>query len=171
MCVRDSVTCLVSLLSRAKHQRVLAYLLQHRTPAPRCSLLSVAKSGSVAVMTSQVNGSSDVFEWSSLVRGHHEYHSVWTPRIGEILLLKRQRDNLHDPFAVGVMKGSTLVGHVPLSNSRCISLFLSKVGCSGFCEVTGNPVNRGAGFGLEVPCIYRFYGPTQYIKRLQDLVK
>ena len=81
--------------------------------------------------------------------------SVWTPRIGEILLLRRQRDNLHDPFAVGVMKESTLVGHVPLSNRKCI---LSKVACSGFCEVTGNRVNRGAGFGLEVPCIY---GPTQ----------
>ena len=105
------------------------------------------------------------------MRGHHEYHSVWTPRTGEILLLRRQRDNLHDPFAVGVMKESTLVGHVPLSNSKCISFFLSKVGCSGFCEVTGNRVNHGAGFGLEVPCIYRFYGPTLYIKRLQDLVK
>ena len=64
------------------------------------------------------------------MHGHHEYRRVWTPRIGEILLLRRQRDNVHDPFAVGVMKESTIVGHVPVSNSKCISFFLNKFGCS-----------------------------------------
>ena len=27
--------------------------------------------------------------------------------------------------------------------------------------MTGNKVNRGAGYGLEVPCTYRLYGLVQ----------
>ena len=92
------------------------------------------------------------------MRGYHEYNRVWTPRVGEILLLRGQQDNPHDHFAVSVKKDSTIVGHVPLSHSKIISCFLRKVGCSGFCEITGQAINRGTGFGLEVPCIYRFYG-------------
>ena len=30
-----------------------------------------------------------------------------------------------------------------------------------FAEVTGGKVNRG-GYGLEVPCVYRLYGPKVY---------
>ena len=58
----------------------------------------------------------------------HEYNRVWTPRIGEILLLSEQQDNPHDCFAVAVMKDSTIVGRVPLSHSKIISFFLWKVG-------------------------------------------
>ena len=28
--------------------------------------------------------------------------------------------------------------------------------------VTGGKVNRGAGYGLEIPCVYQFYGPKPY---------
>ena len=28
-----------------------------------------------------------------------------------------------------------------------------------FARVTGGKVNRGAGYGLEIPCVYQFYGP------------
>ena len=28
-----------------------------------------------------------------------------------------------------------------------------------FDRVTGGKVNRGAGYGLEIPCVYQFYGP------------
>ena len=37
-------------------------------------------------------------------------------------------------------------------------------------EVTGAKVNRGAGYGLEIPCIYRLYGPSIYINRMKELV-
>ena len=39
-----------------------------------------------------------------------------------------------------------------------------------FVEVTGEKVNRGAGYGLEIPCIYRLYGPTIYICRMKELI-
>ena len=28
--------------------------------------------------------------------------------------------------------------------------------------------NRGAGYGLEVPCVYRLYGPKVYVKRMTE---
>ena len=31
-----------------------------------------------------------------------------------------------------------------------------------FARVTGGKVNRGAGYGLEIPCVYQFYGPKPY---------
>lgn len=30
---------------------------------------------------------------------------------------------------------------------------------STFAKVVGDRVNRGAGYGLEIPCKYSFYGP------------
>ena len=32
-----------------------------------------------------------------------------------------------------------------------------------FSRVTEGKVNRGAGYGLEMPCVYQFYGPKPYI--------
>ena len=34
----------------------------------------------------------------------------------------------------------------------------------------GERVNRGAGYGLEVPCVYRLYGPRVYID-MKELVE
>ena len=36
-----------------------------------------------------------------------------------------------------------------------------------FAEVRGGRVNRG---GLEVPCVYRLYGPKVYIEKMRELV-
>ena len=49
----------------------------------------------------------------SAVRGHHVYRSIWAPVIDEVFVCKRERHNIHDPFAVAVCKGSAVVGHVP----------------------------------------------------------
>ena len=32
-------------------------------------------------------------------------------------------------------------------------------------------MNRGAGYGLEIPCLYRLYGPRVYIKKMKELVE
>ena len=37
--------------------------------------------------------------------------------MGEVLVCHREGHNFHDPFAVAVHKGTTVVGHVP----HCIS--------------------------------------------------
>ena len=50
------------------------------------------------------------------------------------------------------------------------SAFLKRASNKGLVEVTGNRVNRGAGYGLEIPCKYHFYGSTLYIERLKTIV-
>lgn len=55
------------------------------------------------------------------------------------------------------MKEIEVVGHVPYNISSGLSMFLRQDCNKGFAEVTGNCVNRGAGYGMEVPCIYRLY--------------
>ena len=37
-------------------------------------------------------------------------------------------------------------------------------------KVFGDEVNRGAGYGLEIPCIYHLYGPKPYIDKMKELV-
>ena len=36
-------------------------------------------------------------------------------------------------------------------------------------RVTGGKVNRGAGYGLEIPCVYQFNGPKPYIDKLREV--
>ena len=57
--------------------------------------------------------------------------------MGEELGCTRQSDNIRDPYAVAVMKASTIVGHVPRRISAAASLFLQKDGSSISCKVTG----------------------------------
>ena len=39
-----------------------------------------------------------------------------------------------------------------------------------FAEVTGTEVNRGDGYGQEVPCVYRLYGPKGYIEKRNEFI-
>ena len=42
---------------------------------------------------------------------------VWTPHAGETLLLRAEHGNTVDRFAVAVVKGSNIVGHVVMDYS------------------------------------------------------
>ena len=46
------------------------------------------------------------------------------PREGEVLLLKREPENVEDKFAVAMIKSGTVVRHVPKSLEPVISQFL-----------------------------------------------
>ena len=61
-----------------------------------------------------------------------------------------------------------IVGHVPrnLSPSLRLFQFLRRDVNKAFAEVTGQKVNRGAGYGLEIPCTYRLYDPPAYVNRM-----
>ena len=39
-----------------------------------------------------------------------------------------------------------------------------------FAEVTGKEVNRAAGYGLEVPCVFNLYGPKTYIEKMKAFI-
>ena len=63
-----------------------------------------------------------------------------------------------------------IVGHVPYNIVPRLSQFLRREVNKGFAEVTGKKENRGAGYGLEIPCVYRLYGPKVYIE-MKELLK
>ena len=115
---------------------------------------------------------SDCYEFGSFSRGYHTYKDVWILRIGEVLLLKRELENKVDKNAVAVTIGSGEVGgHVPYNLALPLSQFLQREFNKGTCEVTGDKLNRGAGYGIEMPCVYRLYGPQPFIACLKTRVK
>ena len=115
-------------------------------------------------------GHIDSFELSSYIRGHHVYKDVWTPYIGEELVVKREIGNRHDEFAVAVEKDEEIVGHLPHRMCRIVSYFLNYSGNIASCTITGQRINRGVGLGVEVPCTYKFIGQKLYIDRLKELL-
>ena len=110
---------------------------------------------------------SERYEMESVVRGHHIYKVVWTPVIGEELLLQPEDDNEHDRYAVSLLRcsDSCVVRHVPRSVSRVFWFFLRRGGRIS-CRITGR---RKLGLGLEVPCVYIFLASARLIKKLPEL--
>ena len=62
--------------------------------------------------------------FQSFVHGHHEYYRSWMPVNGELLPVKREISNHHNPFAVMVWKDG-VVGHAPMSLSKFTCCFLT----------------------------------------------
>ena len=87
-----------------------------------------------------------------------------------MLLLKREPENTEDKFAVAVIKSGTVVGHVPKTLVPVISQFLKQDCNKEVVNITGTRINRGGGFGLEPPCIFRLYGPEAYLRHLKEIV-
>lgn len=106
-------------------------------------------------MASLPPSSFESFEFNSFIRGYHAYGDIWELYIGETLLLKREPTNEKDRSDVAVTKEIEVVGHVPFNISSTLSMFLRQECTKGFAEVPGKCVNRGVGYGLEVPCIYK----------------
>lgn len=77
-----------------------------------------------------------MFSVESMVRGYHEYQSVWDAPIGETLLCEREVGNIHDTFAVAIKKDGEVVGHCPRRISAVCSIFIRRGG-KITCQVTG----------------------------------
>ena len=110
------------------------------------------------------------FRIESTVRGHHVYKAAWSPYIGEELPVQREVNNIHDDFAVAVLKNGNTVGHVPREISRVCWYFLHKSGSEMTCIVNGHrrrsEVDRK---GFVVPCVYIFRGKQKHLDRLINL--
>ena len=106
----------------------------------------------------------------SFIRGYQAYMDIWNPIIGEELQLQREPENTRDGCAVAIVKDSRIVGHVPRLLSPIIFHFLARSCNKGIAEIIGNKVNCGAGYGLEIPCVFCFYGASKYLERLQKLL-
>ena len=101
-------------------------------------------------------------DFDTIIRGHHVYKSVWTPKTHEILECEkdtRAEAKEHDENAIGVYKPptgtkqpnskKTLAGHVPIELSRLLKNFLgANTENKLFAKATGK---RKREIGLVVP--------------------
>ena len=113
------------------------------------------------------------FETPSYIKGYHEYQKICTPFLQEELCGKMEPAIQVDKYAVAVKKDNVVVGHLPLGCSgkfaKAIFYFLH-VDQWSVCKVimTGKPVNRGDGDGMQVPCLLKFHGQKSLIGILKQ---
>ena len=110
------------------------------------------------------------------MKGYHEYKSIWTLKIGEILSTEREPRNLVDKYAVCVKKGNEIVGHLPLGKDgkfvKTVFYFL-RADEFGSCNVLikGKLVNLGNGDAVQVSCTLNFVGRKKFNCILQKTLK
>ena len=117
---------------------------------------------------------------STYVRGFHVYQTVWSSIIVEKNLERRHEEkNKEDEFAIGVYRNDfqkeSLVGHMPRNISKFVNKFLKLPNSKLSCKVKGKRLNRGAGYGFEIPVIYTFNGNEKVIEwtksKIQENIK
>ena len=107
----------------------------------------------------------------SYVRGYHASMNIWNLKLGDNdAEVKQEVNNEHDKFAIAIFHGKRIVGHVPKNLSKFFYQFLSLPNRTISCEVTGKRVNRGGGYGLEIPVKYTFLGPNKAIEWIEKRV-
>ena len=93
----------------------------------------------------------ELLEIQSYIRGYHAYKDSWTPVLGETLLVLREKTNPKDKNAVAVSNRRDYCRTYTTAPS--MSRFPKRGVNMAFAKVTGGKINRGAGYGLEIPCI------------------
>ena len=63
-----------------------------------------------------------------------------------------------------------MVGHVPKNISKIVFMFLSLPHCALDIFVTEKRINRGGGYGLEIPTNFYFHGPEKAINWLKNKI-
>ena len=111
-------------------------------------------------------------EFNSIVRGHHIYKETWNPFVGEELQCKIEHGNVHDIYAVAVIREDIVVGHLPRNISTPCHLFLRKGGIIS-CVINGArrysaDLIQG---GLEVPCRLVFQGSPQDLHKMKKMLQ
>ena len=102
------------------------------------------------------------FEYAFCIRGYHVYQSRWIPIEGDVLCCVQETDNTEDIEAVAVKKKPNLdvLGHIPKYFNKFVFRFLQRSIYSASAKITGKPVDREAGFGMEVLRLYEFRGDS-----------
>ena len=81
------------------------------------------------------------------------------PLIGdESLICRKGKGNVYDPYAMAIIRGKVVVGHVPQNTCGFFWDFLSLSSASIRARVLDKMVKRGAGYGLEIPVCFVFQG-------------
>jgi hypothetical protein len=65
-----------------------------------------------------------------------------------------------------------VVGHIPKNMAApYVSKFLKRASNSASVTVKGKRINRGAGYGLEIPCVYTFRGDQFSLTWLRNKIR
>lgn len=92
------------------------------------------------------------------LRGYHEYRSIWTPTLHEVLAVRHEPNNSYDRYAIACMKKlpsrlvESVVGHFPKEISR-FTYYILRYGARVTAKVVDthhrrSPLIQG---GLEIP--------------------
>ena len=87
------------------------------------------------------------------------------------IALWEREGNCKDPYAVAIMQGTTIIGHVLRKISAACSLFLQQNGTIQ-CSITGARIYSAdlPQGGLEVPCVLKFNNKPKYVAKVKKLL-
>ena len=77
-------------------------------------------------MASELVSGVESFTIDSMIRGYHIYKDTWSSFKGEVLYCCCDVQYHHNPFAVAVYKGTTVVGHISRKISTVCYVFWGK---------------------------------------------
>ena len=128
---------------------------------PQTYAPGIQDTGKATVLVSRAMSDSSLNEIKvpSWIRGCHAYKDYQEIEIEEVLGLQHEPKNQHDKNAVVVIRDGHAVGHIPRAlastnqGTGIVQHFLTKTGSKADVEVVGKAVNRGGGYGMEVPCV------------------
>ena len=94
--------------------------------------------------------------------------NIWNSKLGDNdVEVKHEVNNEHNKFAVAIFHSKRIEGHIPKNLSKFFYRFLLLPNCTISCEVTGKRVNRGGGYGLEIPLKYTSLWSNKAIKWIE----
>ena len=116
--------------------------------------------------------SSDTYTFDSSIRGYHVYRDRLVAAVGKTLICRKECGNIHDVYAVAVVEGVVIIGHMPRAILAVCYLFIEKGGTIS-CEITGShryssDLPQG---GLELPCKLTFSRPAKVMEKVRNRLK
>ena len=83
--------------------------------------------------------------------------SIWVPLIGdELLTCQEEKGYVYGSHAVAFIRGNFDIRYAPKNICGFFWKFLFLSNTSIWARVLGKSVNRGAGYGLEIPVCFVF---------------
>ena len=116
---------------------------------------------------------SAFFEIDSYIKGYHVYQNIWMPKLEETLSAIPEPTNPVDKYAVCVIHGKKIVGHLEKEKNgrfaKTIFYFFhpARSKCTNSIEAKAKAVNLGDGDGMQVPCRLKLEGDRDFVTLLK----
>ena len=98
--------------------------------------------------------------------------NIWEPLVGECLKSRKETLNEMDKIAVAVSILIVKKWWLGMCQRTCSRLYLCSYPyhCALAIFLTGKRINRGGGYGLEIPANVYFYDPKEAINWLKNKI-